>query len=80
MAEVIHITPREREVLAGILAGKKLDCIAADLGVSRSTVKFHLLNLRQKTGTHCLVEDVIFFARRPNLLASYTISQLMLPL
>lgn len=76
----VTLTPRERAVVAGILAGKKLDCIAADLGISRSTVKFHLANIRGKTGTHCLLEDVIFFARSPRLLDSYTLSQLLLPL
>lgn len=47
------LSPREREVLELIVAGKSNKEIAADLGISRATVKFHVSVIFSRMG----VED-----------------------
>jgi DNA-binding NarL/FixJ family response regulator len=47
------LSPREREVLAVIVAGKSNKEIAAELGISRATVKFHVSVIFSRMG----VED-----------------------
>jgi DNA-binding NarL/FixJ family response regulator len=47
------LSPREREVLALIVAGKSNKEIAAELGISRATVKFHVSVIFSRMG----VED-----------------------
>jgi len=42
------LTPREREVMAGVLKGRLNKQIAADIGVSEVTVKFHRGQLMRK--------------------------------
>ncbi|MFZ0832981.1 MAG: response regulator transcription factor [Mycobacterium sp.] len=44
------LTPREREVLAGIAAGKSIPTIAAQLYLAPSTVKTHVQRLYEKLG------------------------------
>lgn len=51
-------TPREREVLAGIVAGKRNKVIAADLGISERTVETHRANLMEKAGVHNVTQLV----------------------
>jgi two-component system, NarL family, nitrate/nitrite response regulator NarL len=46
----IHLTPRERDVLAGLVRGQSAPAIAADLHVSTATVKTHLKTLYEKLG------------------------------
>jgi DNA-binding NarL/FixJ family response regulator len=48
----IMLTRRERELLALLRAGRPAANIAADLGISVNTVKFHLKNLYGKLGVH----------------------------
>ncbi|MFE7420281.1 LuxR C-terminal-related transcriptional regulator [Rhodococcus sp. NPDC057529] len=42
------LNPREREVLAHLAGGKRNRAIADDLGISESTVKFHVASLLKK--------------------------------
>ena len=44
-----RLTTREREVLAGVLEGASNERLAAHLGLSRATVKWHLHNVFAKT-------------------------------
>src|SRR5262245_10186581 len=44
-----RLTTREREVLAGVLDGASNERLAAHLGLSRATVKWHLHNVFAKT-------------------------------
>jgi DNA-binding NarL/FixJ family response regulator len=44
------LTKREREVLSGLLAGKRNREIALQLGLSEVTIKHHLKGLRSKLG------------------------------
>jgi two-component system nitrate/nitrite response regulator NarL len=46
----IHLTPRERDVLAGLVRGQSAPAIAGDLHVSTATVKTHLKALYEKLG------------------------------
>lgn len=45
-----ELTPREREVLALVIAGRRNKQIARRLGISEKTVKGHLTNLFQRIG------------------------------
>jgi DNA-binding NarL/FixJ family response regulator len=46
------LSPREREVLASITAGKTPDAIAADLAISINTVRTHTSSILAKLGVH----------------------------
>ncbi len=52
LADLFELTPTETEVARALAVGRRTDQIAADLGVSQTTVAFHMRNLFQKTGTH----------------------------
>jgi FixJ family two-component response regulator len=52
------LTPREREVLDGVVAGKLNKEIAAELGASERTVKVHRANLMRKMGAASLADLV----------------------
>lgn len=46
------LTPREREVLAHIVAGETTDQMAAAMGITRSTARTHVQSVLQKLGVH----------------------------
>ena len=52
------LTPREREVLNGVVAGKLNKEIAAELGASERTIKIHRANLMRKMGAASLADLV----------------------
>ena len=51
LADVVSLSPREREVLRLLAGGSRNRDIARSLGISDNTVKFHVSNLFRKTGT-----------------------------
>lgn len=51
LAQTYDLTPAEIRIVQALTQGRTLSQIAADLGVSRSTIAFHLRNVVQKTGT-----------------------------
>ncbi len=53
-----ELTPREQQVLDGIVAGKMNKMIAHDLGISERTVEVYRANIMQKTGASSLSELV----------------------
>jgi two-component system, LuxR family, response regulator FixJ len=52
------LTPREREVLTLMTAGKPNKVMAADLGVSQRTVEIHRARVMEKTGAASLAQLV----------------------
>ena len=60
------LTPREREILAHIVAGRTYAEIARKLVVSEKTVSVHVSNMLRKTGTANRVELAQLARRRTN--------------
>ena len=58
------LTPAETRITEALTQGRKLTQIAADLGVSRSTVAFHMSNIFQKTETGRQAELVALLLKR----------------
>lgn len=56
--EKIRLTPRERDVLHGLIRGRRRDQLALDLGVAVPTVDLHSTNLRRKLGARTVAEAV----------------------
>ena len=50
------LTPREREVLAQVMAGKLNKEIAADLGTAEGTIKAHRASIMEKLQVHSPTE------------------------
>lgn len=50
------LTPREREVLGGVLRGLQNKAIAAELGIHERTVKLHRNGITRKTGVRSAAE------------------------
>jgi FixJ family two-component response regulator len=54
----VSLTPREREVLGHVIAGKRNKQIAADLGTGEQNIKIHRGRLMSKLGVSSVVELV----------------------
>jgi DNA-binding CsgD family transcriptional regulator len=52
----VHLTPREREVMLGLLAGHSSKVIGKRLAISPRTVEFHRAKLMRRFGAASLVE------------------------
>jgi FixJ family two-component response regulator len=57
------LSAREREVLAGLAAGKLNKQIAGELGITEATVKFHRAHLMEKMQAHTVAELMYLAAR-----------------
>jgi two-component system, LuxR family, response regulator FixJ len=57
-ARLTSLTPREREVLELVVAGKANKVMAADLGVSQRTVEIHRARVMEKMGASSLAQLV----------------------
>lgn len=55
---IASLTPRERQVMDRIIAGRPNKHIADDLGICIKTVEFHRARIMEKMGTHSLAELV----------------------
>jgi FixJ family two-component response regulator len=63
---LLSLTPREREVLAHVVAGKLNKQIAADLGTVEKTVKVHRSRMMEKMGVRS-VADLVRLAERAGI-------------
>ncbi len=57
-ARLAHLTPRELEVMDGVVAGKSNKVIAAELGISGKTVEVHRAKIMEKMQAKSLAELV----------------------
>jgi DNA-binding CsgD family transcriptional regulator/CheY-like chemotaxis protein len=55
---VARLSPRERQVLDALVAGRLNKQIAHDLGISARTVEVHRARMQERLGTHSLGEAV----------------------
>ncbi len=55
-ARLASLTPRERDVFVGLVAGKINKVIAYDLGISARTVEVYRANVMVKTGARSMAE------------------------
>lgn len=62
--ETLLLTPRERSVLELVAAGRSNRAIAAELGMSEHTAKFHVRSLLDKLGAETRADAVARAARR----------------
>jgi len=64
-ARLNALTPRERDVLDGLVNGQSNKAVAYDLGISPRTVEIHRANLMQKLDVHSLSDAlrIAFTAR-----------------
>ncbi len=54
------LTPREMQIVSGVVSGRSNKQIAGRFGISEDTVKHHLSNIFDKTGVSTRVELVVF--------------------
>ncbi len=68
-ARLNALTPRERDVLEGLVNGQSNKVVAYDLGISPRTVEIHRANLMQKLGVQSLSDAlrIAFTARMVQL-------------
>ena len=66
-SRTMHLTPREREVLALVAAGISNKGIARHLQVSPNTVKFHIAAILDKFGAATRAEAVVAALRSGEL-------------
>jgi FixJ family two-component response regulator len=64
-----QLTPRESDVLSGVIAGKLNKQIAAELGVGEKTVKVHRGRMMEKLGVHSVAE-LVRAAERSNAVST----------
>jgi FixJ family two-component response regulator len=57
-AKIATLTPREREVLTHVVAGRLNKQIAGDLGTAEKTIKFHRSAMMKKLGIRTVAELV----------------------
>ena len=58
MRRIAALTPREREVLDGLVAGRQNKIIAADLGISVRTVEVHRARMLDRLGTRRVADAI----------------------
>jgi FixJ family two-component response regulator len=67
-AKIATLTPREREVLTHVIAGRLNKQIAGDLGTVEKTIKVHRGRMMEKLGVHTVV-DLVRLAEKAGIAA-----------
>jgi two-component system response regulator FixJ len=57
-AHIATLSPRERQVLEGILTGRSTKLLAHDLGISPRTVEVHRARMLERLGTRSIAEVI----------------------
>ena len=65
-----HLTRAEQNVLARLCAGHDAEEIACLEGIRMSTVRTHIKNVRQKTGSNSIREVVYRVSRMPQIVSA----------
>jgi FixJ family two-component response regulator len=65
-AKIATLTPREREVLAHVVAGRLNKQIAGDLGTVEKTIKVHRGRMMEKLGV-CTVAELVRMAEKAGI-------------
>jgi FixJ family two-component response regulator len=65
-SRIANLTPREREVLTHVIAGRLNKQIAGDLGTVEKTIKFHRGRMMQKLGVRT-VADLVRLAEKAGI-------------
>src|ERR1700733_1249332 len=55
---MVKLSPRERQVLDGLVAGRSTKLMAYDFGISARTVEVHRARMLARLGTHSLAEAI----------------------
>ena len=63
-----ELTPRESDVLTGIVKGHSNKQVAADLGISPRTVEIHRARVMEKTGADSVASLVLMVSSLPDLI------------
>ena len=64
-ASACHLSAPERRVLAGLVAGRAGDAVAAHLGLTPNTVRRHVAAVRRKTGHASVAQLLMAIGRLP---------------
>ena len=72
-ARAKHLTRAEQNVLAQLCAGHGAEEIACLQGIRMSTVRTHIKNVRQKTGSSSIREVVHRVSRMPQVVSALRI-------
>lgn len=74
------LTPREREILKLLAAGKTAKPIASQLSLSVPTVRTHIQHILRKLGVHSCLEAAVVFLRSGGVLAVTLVAMLLIGL
>jgi FixJ family two-component response regulator len=67
-ARIAVLTPREREVMTHVIAGRLNKQIAGDLGIVEKTIKVHRARVMEKLGVRS-VADLVRLAEKAGIAA-----------
>jgi DNA-binding response OmpR family regulator/DNA-binding CsgD family transcriptional regulator len=70
LMEIFNLTPTEARVAGSLSRGSRASDVANELGVTQTTMSFHLRNLFQKTGTNRQVDLIALILAGPMMIRS----------
>jgi len=74
-----RLTPREREIIAGLLEGKSNKVIASEMELSDNTVKMHLTNIMKKLKVTNRTQIVLLLGHRQSASGAFDRLQQTIP-
>ncbi len=70
LVDIFDLTPTEARVAGFLARGHRAADVASELGVSQTTISFHMRNLFQKTGTHRQADLIALILAGPMMIQS----------